>query len=292
MGDRTNGPARARTATREFMTRANMADAGMMAVMTSSALMMSCAALAKLLDQNPNLIDLVDFGGTAHQSMARDTDARNAPASFAIERLEGPAEQAQPVRLAIPPASPNLVARDLAHLAPSVPASVNVAALDTNYDVSEPMALDAYAVSFDETGRLILHAPRPASDRPPSNNSAAEARSDLQTNEGLRDRLHEIGQIFVADLRVSPSHQSDVAVFVAADDETLSWALNRTNPNHGTLAYADDQVELGDLAIGVSMSMGEARVAAAYVEREYIAPFRGANGVDESFAGLTLTYRN
>jgi hypothetical protein len=292
MPERTNGSARSRATGRETITNAHLADAGVMAAITSSALLVSCAAVANLLDHYPGLVDLADFAAPAHQSSARDANARDTPASFAVLRLEGPAQRAEPVRLAIPPISSNVGARDLAHLAAPSPALANVLGLDTNYDLSAPLALDAHAVSFDETGRLVLHAPAAARNMRQANTSASEARTEAPSHEGLRERLHDFGQTLVADWQAPPRHQSDVALFVAADDETLSWALNRTSPNHGALAYADDQVELGERAVGVSMSLGEARVAAAYVEREYKAPFHGARGAEESFAGLTLTYRN
>jgi hypothetical protein len=287
MHERTNGSARSIAQVRESITNANLADAGVMAAIASSALMVSCAAVANLLDRYPNLVDLADFAAPADQA-----STRNAPAFFALQPLEGFAERAEPVRLAIPPVAANLGASDVAHLAAPSPAGANTLALDTDYDLSAPLALNADAVSFDESGRLMLHAPASAMDRRQSNESAAEDHSGAHTNEGLRERLHDFGQTLVADWQAPPRQQSDVALFVAADDETLSWALNRTSPNHGALAYADDQVELGERAVGVSMSLGEARVAAAYVEREYKAPFRGARGAEESFAGLTLTYRN
>ncbi|UPT62245.1 MAG: hypothetical protein M0D54_18035 [Hyphomonadaceae bacterium JAD_PAG50586_4] len=262
-----------------------------MAAITTSALMVSCAAVANLLDHYPDLVDLADFGAPAHQSSTHDANARDTPASFAVLRLEGPAQRAEPVRLAIPPAGANLPAPDLAHLVTPSAAGANVLGLDTNYDLSTPLALDAHAVSFDEAGRLMLHTPASATQQRQSNGGGTDA-SDAQTNAGLRERLQDFGHTLVSDWQAPPRQQSDVALFVAADDETLSWALNRTSPNHGALAYADDQVELGERAVGVSISLGETRFAAAYVEREYKAPFRGARGAEESFAGLTLTYRN
>lgn len=287
MHERTNGSARSRTAARDPIANAHLADAGVMAAITSSALMVSCAAVANLLDQYPGLVDLADFAAPAHQSRVRDV-----PASFVVHRFEGPAERAEPVRLAIPPARATPGARDLAHLAAPSSARANVAALDTDYDLSTPMALDAHEISFDETGHLVLHPPASAGEQRQSDISASEARAEAPTNEGWRARLHDLGQTLVADWQAPSQQQSDIAVFLAAENETLSWAINRASPNHGALAYAEDQVELGERAVGVSMSMGEARVAAAYVEREYKAPFRGATGVEESFAGLTLTYRN
>jgi hypothetical protein len=287
MHERTNGSARSRAAARDPITNAHLADAGVMAAITSSALMVSCAAVANLLDQYPGLVDLADVAAPTHQSGARD-----APASFAVLRFEGPAPRAEPVRLAIPPARAHLGARDLAHLAAPSSVRANVAALDTDYDLSTPLALDAHEISFDETGHLVLHPPASAGDLRPSDISASEPPHAAPTPEGWRERLHDLGQTLVADWQAPPQQQSDIAVFLAAEDETLSWAINRASPNHGALAYADDQVELGERAVGVSMSLGEARVAAAYVEREYKAPFRGARGAEESFAGLTLTYRN
>lgn len=282
MRERTRSSARSRVAARQSMANADMADAGVIAAITSSALMVSCAAVANLLDRYPSLVEFADFSQAARQSTTRDV-----PDSFAMQRLGGPTEWADPVRLAIrPPASLN--ADDLARAQPPSTPPSPVFALDTDYDVSTPLALDAHEVSFDETGRLLLHAPASGMGGSQSHDVATEAHTD----QGLGERMRQLGQRLVADWQASPQQQSDVALFVAADDETLSWALNRTSPNHGALAYADDQVELGELAVGVSMSLGEARVAAAYVEREYQSPLRGANGGEESFAGLTLTYRN
>src|SRR5690606_1073553 len=153
--------------------------------------------VANLLDRYPSLVEFADFSEAARQSTTR-----NAPDSFVMQRLEGPTQRAEPVRLAIiPPTS--LTADDLARAQPPSTTPSHEFALDTDYDVSTSLALDAHQVSFDETGRLLLHAPASGMGGSQARDVAAEAHTD----QGLRERIRQLGHRLVADWQAPAQHQ-------------------------------------------------------------------------------------
>lgn len=251
------------------------ADAGFKAVVSCSALVVSCASVASVFESWL----AAPIGAAVYE---KNNNAIFSSGVIPFDTVEvSPAILATPepprATLAIPPA------------ARVVAVSQNALALAADADLLAAQPLEAAKVSFDESGRLLLHA----SDTGFADiASQPDASPDTPIATGASERLRALADNLVADWQAPQRQQQDIALFVASEDEALSWSLNRASPNHGALAYNGEQVELGELAVGVSMSVGDARVAAAYVEREYSAPFRGADSLDENFAGLTLTYRN
>ncbi|MDX2275946.1 MAG: hypothetical protein NW206_10910 [Hyphomonadaceae bacterium] len=85
----------------------------------------------------------------------------------------------------------------------------------------------------------------------------------------------------------------DVALFVAGDDEAVSWALNGSSPNYGAVAYEEGRVDVGNLSAGVALTTDDVRVAAAYVERDMDMRLgRGFENRDQHYAGVIVTFKN
>jgi len=203
--------------------------------------------------------------------------------------------QVQPVALVIPPetAAIPLASASAPHepaALPPLPAAhaTDDAVLDLG--ATDALAPDLTVVSFSDPFQDLQS--QSALVEFASAEAFGEAPLPGQAPAGEATGLRALAEGFVADWQAPEQAAPEVALFVAADDEALSWSLSQSGPNHGAVAYRDDQVELGRLAVGVSMSVGDIQLSAAYIEREINSHLIGANGVDESYAGLTFTYQN
>ncbi|KAF0181828.1 MAG: hypothetical protein FD124_1622 [Alphaproteobacteria bacterium] len=103
------------------------------------------------------------------------------------------------------------------------------------------------------------------------------------TQNALRARA----EAWVPDWR-APA-QRDLALFVAADDEALSWSFSDSSPNQGRLAYQGDRVEVGEMSAGVSLAVRDMQLALAYVSRE--EPSQLGYTAREDYAGMVWTYK-
>jgi hypothetical protein len=93
-----------------------------------------------------------------------------------------------------------------------------------------------------------------------------------------------------ADPNAAPS----VYMFVASDDEALTWRPGqRTELGGQRGGFAlQDRVEVGDVSAGVTYERGNVQASIAYVEREVSAQVgRDSYSKDESFTGVTVTMR-
>lgn len=81
----------------------------------------------------------------------------------------------------------------------------------------------------------------------------------------------------------------DLSLFVANDDEALSWSFSRASPNYGRVSYQEERVELGKLAAGLALAVDDMQLALAYVEREQ--PSMLGYTAREDYAGLIWTFR-
>jgi hypothetical protein len=83
-------------------------------------------------------------------------------------------------------------------------------------------------------------------------------------------------------------------LFVASDNEALTWQPGQRSEfgGSGPSFVLQDQVEVGDMSIGVTYENNGVQASLAYVEREESVTI-GSQGFsqDESFAGVTLTMR-
>ncbi|MGQ0534349.1 MAG: hypothetical protein ACT4OF_16910 [Caulobacteraceae bacterium] len=87
---------------------------------------------------------------------------------------------------------------------------------------------------------------------------------------------------------------SSTYVFVASDNEALTWRPGQRSEfgGRGSAFLLQDQVEVGDMSVGVTYENDGMQASLAYVEREESTRVGSQNfNQDESFAGVTLTMR-
>ncbi len=83
--------------------------------------------------------------------------------------------------------------------------------------------------------------------------------------------------------------------FVADEDEALIWDPNVTSTfgSNGSRFGLQDQVELGDLQVGVAYDWNGWQTSFSYVEREVGAHVgHQSYYADENFVGITITYQH
>lgn len=87
---------------------------------------------------------------------------------------------------------------------------------------------------------------------------------------------------------------SSVYMFVASDDEALTWRPGQRNElgGQGSGFALQDQVEIGDVSAGVTYERNGVQASLAYVEREISTQVgRDSYTTQENFAGVTVTMR-
>jgi hypothetical protein len=87
---------------------------------------------------------------------------------------------------------------------------------------------------------------------------------------------------------------SSVYMFVASDDEALTWQPGSRNEfgGQGSSLALQDRVQVGDLSAGVTYERNGVQASLAYVEREESTRVGRQNfSQDESFTGVTVTMR-
>jgi len=106
--------------------------------------------------------------------------------------------------------------------------------------------------------------------------------SELRVGQGLVESRREGGR------------RNSTYVFVASDDEALTWQPGARNEfgGSGSSFALQDQVEVGDLAAGVTWEREGVQTSLAYVEREESTRVGNQTfSQDQSFAGVTVTMR-
>ncbi len=108
------------------------------------------------------------------------------------------------------------------------------------------------------------------------------AGSELRVGRGLVNR------------RETERNGSAVYAFVSSDDEALTWQPGARSAfgGRGEALTLQDQVEVGDVAAGVTYERDGVRASLAYVEREESARVgQESFSQDQTFAGVTVTMR-
>lgn len=106
--------------------------------------------------------------------------------------------------------------------------------------------------------------------------------SELRVGRGLVDR------------RESDGANRSVYMFVASEDEALTWqpGVRSDFGGQGSSVSLQDRVEVGDLAAGVTYERNGVQTSLAYVEREESTRVGRKNySQDQSFTGVTVTMR-
>lgn len=108
--------------------------------------------------------------------------------------------------------------------------------------------------------------------------------SELRLGRGLRGSNRD----------EAPSAEPRWYFFAASEDEALVWRPGVRNDfgGSGSSFALQDQVEIGDLQVGVTYERYGIQASLAYVEREFsVRSGSQSFKQDENFAGLTLTMR-
>lgn len=90
------------------------------------------------------------------------------------------------------------------------------------------------------------------------------------------------------------SRESSTYVFVASDNEALTWQPGQRSEfgGRGSSFSLEDRVEVGDMSVGVTYERNGIQASLAYVEREESTTVGTQTfNQDESFTGLTVTMR-
>lgn len=106
--------------------------------------------------------------------------------------------------------------------------------------------------------------------------------------------LEALADTLGADYQAADISTRDISLFLAADDEAISWSLTQASPNYGQVAYEDERVDVGNLAVGVALNLENARIAAAYVEREVDTRMNARFGEasrEQNFVGAIVTLK-
>ena len=159
---------------------------------------------------------------------------------------------------------PNTVAPATEAVVETPPIPAEEAFTRLSLDLSAPRVL---AGQLGASGGFALHAPSQPHTRISRWRSRAEA--------------------FVPDWQTPVVR--DLSLFVANDDEALSWSFSHASPNYGRVSYQEDRVEIGKLAAGVSVALDDMQLALAYVARE--EPSQLGYTAHEDYAGLIWTFR-
>jgi hypothetical protein len=90
------------------------------------------------------------------------------------------------------------------------------------------------------------------------------------------------------------SREASTYVFVASDDEALTWQPGQRSEfgGRGNSFSLEDRVEVGDMSVGVTYERNGIQASLAYVEREEQTTIGTQSfNQDQSFTGVTVTMR-
>lgn len=103
-----------------------------------------------------------------------------------------------------------------------------------------------------------------------------------------------VGRGLVRDRDDENSGESSVYMFVASEDEALTWEPGARSEfgGRGSSLALQERVEVGDMSAGVTYERNGVQASLAYVEREQSARVGGRTmSQDQAFTGVTVTVR-
>ncbi len=119
----------------------------------------------------------------------------------------------------------------------------------------------------------------------------ADSNGDLN-RRGTGQELR-VGSGLVRDR--DTSGEPSVYMFVASDDEALTWEPGARSEfgGRGSSLALQERVEVGDMSAGVTYERDGVQASLAYVEREQSARVGGRTvSQDQAFTGVTVTVRH
>ena len=174
-------------------------------------------------------------------------------------------------------------------------AALNLSVTDDSPQRYSP--LDQHAETSADERRVQLELAAGGRDSPldVSLSQRASIGADRNGDVDRRGRGSElrVGSGLVAE-RDGERRGSSTYVFVASDNEALTWQPGSRNEfgGRGPSLSLQDQVEVGDLAAGVTWERNGVQTSLAYVEREESTRVGTQSFTqDQSFTGVTVTMR-
>jgi hypothetical protein len=121
---------------------------------------------------------------------------------------------------------------------------------------------------------------------------AGDANGDI-ARSGSGSELR-VGRGLVRRRNDAEGDRTSVYMFVASDDEALTWRPGARSEfgGRGDAFALQDQVEVGDMSAGVTYERHGVQASLAYVEREESTRVGNQSfSQDQSFTGITVTMR-
>lgn len=115
------------------------------------------------------------------------------------------------------------------------------------------------------------------------------AETHHRWSTGLKGALRASASGLVDTWNAPEGDDHEVSVFFSSDREALNWSLSRRSQNFGGVTYQKDRVDIGNAAAGLAVSIGDAQVAAAYVQRDVGSNFGGHR---QDYGGIVVTLRH
>jgi hypothetical protein len=120
------------------------------------------------------------------------------------------------------------------------------------------------------------------------------SNADGDINRAGRGSEVRIGRGLVARDETENQQGSSTYMFVASDNEALTWQPGQRSEmgSQGSSLQLQDRVTVGDMSVGVTYERNGVQASLAYVEREEATTVGTQTfNQDESFTGLTVTMR-
>ncbi|MBN8607851.1 MAG: hypothetical protein J0L81_13120 [Caulobacterales bacterium] len=171
--------------------------------------------------------------------------------------------------------------------------------LDVDENATRRFESASLNTSRDDEGPRRVEVELAAGGRNSPIDISIAQRASLGANaEGEVDRTGRGSEVRVGrglvDRRESDGNERSVYMFVASEDEALTWQPGARSDfgGQGSSVSLQDRVEVGDLAAGVTYERNGVQASLAYVEREESTRIGRQNySQDQSFTGVTVTMR-
>lgn len=175
------------------------------------------------------------------------------------------------------------------------PPSIDVSLRD---EIRPRFANPAETANGERPRRLELEVAAGGADSP-VDVSVAQRASVGSNENGDIDRRGSgselrVGRGLVRDNRAGEDTRTSVYMFVASDNEALTWQPGSRNEfgGAGAALSLEDRVDVGDLSAGVTYERNGVQASLAYVEREESTRVGNQSfSQDQSFTGVTVTMR-
>ena len=219
--------------------------------------------------------------------------ARNLDASPAAEQTAASVPDSVAKKFPAPPEASRTIAPGhhastaIKIAAPRKPVAAEIATVAPD----EAPSVEAPVVAPPEPLQLMLARTNVPQDRLQFGATSVWGRGQhvVARSGGVKSALRSAASGLVDNWSAPEGSDHEVSLFVSTDDEALSWSLSHGSRNYGGVTYQKDRVDIGNAAAGLAVSIGDAQVAAAYVQRDVGSNFGGHS---QDYGGIILTLRH